>query len=398
MQTGLDRFTEDHTLQSLVVELRAARVALLSHPASVNRRYRHVFDVLANAGVHPRLLFGPEHGYGGEAQYMDPIADAERGGVRIRSLYGDRPEDLAPVPEDFDAIDVLVIDLQDVGSRYYTYVWTALLATRVALAAGKRVVVFDRPNPLGGLLVEGSLPVSSLYLSFVGLEPLPVRHGLTLGEVVLAFTAPSDGLRVIGVRDWNDALGAEAWDRAFVSTSPNMPTADTALVYPGGCLLEGTNLSEGRGTCRPFEIVGAPFLQGATLAKELEATALPGFVARPLSFVPTFEKHVGKLCEGVQIHVTDRATFRPVATYAALLACAHRLAPRAFEFRTSLYEFRDDVPALDLLAGGPAMREAMLRGDEPRSIAELASHGSSATERVNRNEGDQVVAFRRRGL
>lgn len=395
MQTGLDRFTEDRALESLARELRARQVALLSHPASVNRRLRHVQDVLAEAGVRPRLLFGPEHGYGGEAQYMDPIADAERGGVRIRSLYGDRPEDLAPLPADFDGIDVLVIDLQDVGSRYYTYVWTALLATRVALAAGTQVVLFDRPNPLGGLVVEGAWPVSPHYLSFVGLEPLPIRHGLTLGEVVQAFVPPHDGLRVIGVRDWNDARGAEGWDRDFVSTSPNMPTAETALVYPGGCLLEGTNLSEGRGTCRPFEIVGAPFLQGAALARALEATRLPGFVARPVSFVPTFEKHAGRLCEGVQVHVTDRATFRPVATYAALLACAQRLAPDAFAFRTTLYEFRDDVPALDLLAGGPQLREGITRQDDPAALAELAS-GTMGS--ASANERDQVVAFRRRGL
>ncbi|RYG75441.1 DUF1343 domain-containing protein, partial [bacterium] len=154
-------------------------------------------------------------------------------------------------------------------------------------------------------------------------------------------------------------------------TSPNMPTVDTALVYPGGCLLEGCNLSEGRGTCRPFEIVGAPFLEGPALARALLEAKLPGFVARPLSFVPTFEKHAGQLCEGVQIHVTDPHTFRPVATYAALLACAHRLAPRAFEFRTTPYEFRDDVPALDLLFGGPALREAIFRDTEPHDVAAL---------------------------
>ncbi len=392
MQTGLDRFTEDRTLESLADELRARRVALLSHPASVNRHLRHVQDVLAEAGIRPRLLFGPEHGYGGEAQYMDPIADAERGGVRIRSLYGARPEDLAPLPADFDGIDVLVIDLQDVGSRYYTYVWTALLATRVALAAATQVVILDRPNPLGGLTLEGALPVSKHYLSFVGLEPLPIRHGLTLGEVVQAFVPRHDGLRVVGVRDWNDAVGAEGWDRDFVSTSPNMPTADTALVYPGGCLLEGTNLSEGRGTCRPFELVGAPFLQGAALGRALADTKLPGFVARPVRFVPTFEKYAGQLCEGVQIHVTDRATFRPVATYAALLACAHRLAPSEFAFRTSLYEFRNDVPALDLLAGGPALREGIHRQEEPAALAELASGTVDSSER------DPWVAFRRRGL
>lgn len=390
MQTGLDRFREDPALEPLVRQLRSRKIALLSHPASVDRSYRHAADVLAAAGLQPVLLFGPEHGYGGEAQYMAAVADGTaRGGVRIRSLYGDRASDLAPVPADFDGIDVLVIDLQDVGSRYYTYVWTALLSARVALSAGTEVVILDRPNPLGGATTEGKLPVAPLYLSFVGLEPLPIRHGLTLGGIVEKFLGWADErLRVVGVRDWDPQQLAASWDRAFVQTSPNMPTADTALVYPGGCLLEGCNLSEGRGTCRPFEIVGAPFLDGHALARALEATALPGFVARPLAFVPTFEKHAGVLCEGVQVHVTDPRSFRPVATYAALLACAHRLAPKAFQFRTTPYEFRDDVPAIDLLFGGPALREAILRDDEPREIAELAPVETA----------EPVVAFRTRGL
>lgn len=378
MQTGLDRITEDPSLAPLLAELRSRKVALLSHPASVDRNYRHVADVLASAGVHPVLLFGPEHGYGGEAQYMAAVADGTaKSGTKIRSLYGDRAEDLAPVAADFEGIDVLVIDLQDVGSRYYTYVWTALLSARVAIDANTDVVILDRPNPLGGVLTEGALPVSRLYLSFVGLEPLPVRHGLTLGAIVGKFLDGSaqrdaERLRIVSVHDWNENELAGAWDRAFVQTSPNMPTVDTALVYPGGCLLEGCNLSEGRGTCRPFEIVGAPFLEGHALARMLATSDLPGFVARPVSFVPTFEKHAGKLCEGVQIHVTDSKTFRPVATYAALLGCAFRLAPNDFRFRTTLYEFRDDVPALDLLAGGPALREAVARGEDPRTIAELA--------------------------
>lgn len=373
MQTGLDRLSEDPSLSPLVAELRSRKVALLSHPASVDRRYRHAADVLAELGVRPVLLFGPEHGYGGEAQYMAAVADGtSKSGVRIRSLYGDAAEDLAPIAADFAGVDVLLIDLQDVGSRYYTYVWTALLSARVALDAGTEVVVLDRPNPLGRSTTEGPLPVSRSYLSFVGLEPLPVRHGRTLGEIVREFLErDASALRVVEVQGWDDTALTDRWDRAFVQTSPNMPTADTALVYPGGCLLEGSNLSEGRGTCRPFEIVGAPFLEGHALARMLMATALPGFVARPVSFVPTFEKHAGVLCEGVQVHVTDSKVFRPVATYAALLGCAFRLAPEQFEFRTTPYEFRDDVPALDLLWGGPLLREAIARGEDPRRIAEL---------------------------
>ncbi|RYZ66437.1 MAG: DUF1343 domain-containing protein, partial [Proteobacteria bacterium] len=223
MQTGLDRLAEDSTLDPLVRSLRSRTVALLSHPASVSRAYRHASDVLADLGVHPILLFGPEHGYGGEAQYMAPVADgAARTGVRIRSLYGDRAEDLAPVAADFEGIDVLVIDLQDVGSRYYTYVWTALLSARVALAAGTEVVILDRPNPLGGIALEGKLPVDPLYLSFVGLEPLPVRHGLTLGAIVEKFLGrPDERLQVIAVRGWNERELA----RARSSLAPRSPAS-----------------------------------------------------------------------------------------------------------------------------------------------------------------------------
>ena len=380
MQTGTDRLFEDDTLTSLRSELASRRIAVLSHPASVDRHMRHLVPLLHTHAIRPRLLFGPEHGYGGEAQYMASVADATgHDGVRIRSLYGERAQDLAPVPADFEGIDVLLIDLQDVGARYYTYVWTALLATEIALAAGVEVVILDRPNPLGAQAIEGALPIEPRYLSFVGLRPLPIRHALTLGDVVARFTGESVGLRVVRTRGVTPDLLAHDWDRPFVLPSPNMPTADTALVYPGGCLLEGTNLSEGRGTCRPFEIVGAPFLDGEALACSLHAVGLPGFAARPLRFLPTFEKHAGALCGGVQLHVTDRRQFRPVATYAALLACAQRLAPEAFEFRTTPYEFRDDVPALDLLAGGPALREAILAGAPVRDLAEAASRVNGFT-------------------
>lgn len=387
MRTGLDRLLSNDA-GPLLAELRGAKVALLAHPASLTARMRHASDELAAAGLSFGVLFGPEHGYGGEAQDMVSVGNARSGaGTRIVSLYGERLEDLAPKREDLDGLDALVIDLQDVGSRYYTYVWTAVLAARVAAAeAGVKVVVLDRPNPLGRSVVEGRVQ-SARFCSFVGLEPIPVRHGLTLGEIV-AWRAAAEGyldrVRVVASRDLAEDAHAPAWGRPFVMPSPNMPTYDTALVYPGGCLLEGTNLSDGRGTTRPFEITGAPFIDGSRLASDLEALGLDGFVARALSFQPTFHKHAGELCGGVQIHVVDRARFRPYATYVALVALARRQAPDRFRFRTERYEFVDDIPAFDLLTGSAEARERISAGDDPRAIAEDISRVGDAEREVRR--------------
>ncbi len=370
MKIGLERLATDPAVQRL---LRGARFALVAHPASVDRRLRHIGDVLEETGVRPVLLFGPEHGYGGEAQDMIGVGDSrDHHGVPVKSLYGERFEDLSPRPEDLRGLDAVVIDLADVGSRYYTFVWTAVLVLRACAAAGVRVIVLDRPNPLGGEVIEGRL-VEPAMRSFVGLEPLPVRHGLTPGEVVAwraaAEGAPAGLVTVVGCEGWDRAALAPAWDRPFVMTSPNMPTFETALVYPGGCLLEGTNLSDGRGTTRPFEITGAPWLDGRALAERLAGSGFPGFVARPLTFSPTFHKHAKTTCGGVQIHVTDPRSFRPYATYLALCAYAHHLHPDDFRFRTERYEFVDDIPAFDLLAGSPSARARILAGDDPRAIA-----------------------------
>jgi uncharacterized protein YbbC (DUF1343 family) len=367
MLVGLDRLA---SLDSLVTELRQRRVGLLAHPASVDRRMRHISTVLAELVIRPVLIFGPEHGYGGEAQDMIGVGDAvcPTTGARIVSLYGASFDDLSPRAEHLAQIDVLLVDLADVGSRYYTFVWSALLALRAASRAGVEVVVLDRPNPLGGSgqQVEGRAPTDRRFLSFVGLEPVPVRHALTLGELVAYFGARegpvpdgSRSLRIVRATGVGRAALAPEWDRPFVLTSPNMPTFDTALVYPGGCLVEGTNLSEGRGTTRPFEIVGAPFVDGVRLARELMDSGLPGFVARPLTFQATFHKHAGRICGGVQIHPTDPAIFRPYATYLALTAFAKRAAPEQFRFRTERYEYVDDIPAFDLLTGSSLAREAI---------------------------------------
>jgi uncharacterized protein YbbC (DUF1343 family) len=363
-------------------------VGLLAHPASIDRRLFHAHRILDALGVRTALLLGPEHGYGGEAQDLIGVADArDAQGTPIRSLYGSSFEDLAPTASDLESIDVLVIDLQDVGARYYTFVWTAVIAMRACARAGVRVLVLDRPNPLGGDLarIEGRRQ-SRPFCSFVGLEPVPVRHSMTLGEIV-AWRAEVEGIprelvRVLGTAGLQREEQATAWDRPFVPPSPNMPTYATALVYPGGCLVEGTNLSEGRGTTRPFEIIGAPWIDGARLADELHALALPGVRARPVTFQPGFQKHAGTLCGGVHVHVTDGDTFRPFATYLALITLAYAQDPQRFAFRTTMYEFRNDVPAFDLLTGDAEARERILRGDSPRDVAEAISSVDDADRAI----------------
>ena len=314
--------------------------------------------------------------------------DAHTGRPPIKSLYGDRFEALSPAPEDLDGVDRLVIDLQDVGARYYTFVWTAVLALRAAAKRGIRVLVLDRPNPLGGdpRSLEGKNQADT-YRSFVGLEPVPIRHGLSLGRdrrvagarrggpARAAGGAPREGPRPFRPR--------AGWDRPFVMPSPNMPSYETALVYPGGCLLEGTNLSDGRGTTRPFEITGAPWVDGVALARDFNAAGVAGARARALTFQPTFHKHARQVCGGVQIHVTDPVAFRPVRAYALLIVLAHRQDTTRFRFRTEPYEFVDDIPAFDLLTGSASGREAILAGALPADVAaEIADAGTREIQTV----------------
>lgn len=382
MLCGIDQLSGNQ-VASLRRRLRDGRVGVLTHAAAVDRRGRHTLDVLEELGVTPKLIFAPEHGLEAVAQAEEAVAsrESEDGAPPIISLYGRTKEDLSPRRELLDQIDVLLIDLVDVGSRYYTYVWTALLAARAAQAAGVHTVILDRPNPISGdpATLEGA-PQATEFLSFVGLEPLPIRHALTLGEIVALFIArdghalgPDGALSVVPVRGWERLRTAEAWGVPFVMPSPNMPSIETALVYPGACLLEGTNLSEGRGTTAPFQLVGAPFLNGRELARRLEETGVLGAWVRPVSFRPTFEKHAGELCHGVMIHVRAPAMFRPVATYLALISLAQRLAPNHFAFRETPYEFEASRPAFDLLTGSDRARHAILGGASPEDVVSIVA-------------------------
>jgi uncharacterized protein YbbC (DUF1343 family) len=366
--------------------VRGARVGLIAHPASVTRSLAHAAEALTAAGARVVRLFAPEHGSGGGAQDMVAVDERRDAltGLPVVSLYGDDESSLTPSEAALAGLDLLVADLADVGARYYTFYATIVRALGAAARAGLRVVVCDRPNPLGGVLIEGNL-VAPGYRSFVGELPVPNRHGMTVGELC-RFAAVERGLAldltVVPCAGWSRAQWWDATGLPWVLPSPNMPTLETATVYPGMCLVEGTNLSEGRGTTRPFELAGAPWLDGRALAAQLERWGLPGVAFRPARFLPAFQKHAGSECQGVQLHVTDRLAFRPVLTGVAFLAAARAQDPARFRWRTEPYEFVADRPAIDLLAGGPGWREAIETGVEPAVIAAAWAADEAAFARL----------------
>ena len=340
------------------------RVGLVAHPASVTSSLEHILEVLLSAGARVEVLFGPEHGFAGEAQDMESVDGVSAGPheLPLRSLYGATESTLAPTEDQISGLDALVVDLADVGSRYYTFVWTAVLCLRACHRAGVEMILTDRPNPIGGETVEGGLQKPG-FTSFVGLVPVANRHGLTVAELVRMVAdreGMTDGLTIVpGTRD---ELIAFLAGLPWILPSPNMPTLDTAIVYPGMCLLEGTTVSEGRGTTRPFEIFGAPGIDGDALAKLLSDMNLPGVSFRALSFKPSFHKHAGRICGGVQMHVIDRESFLPYRTGLAALVALNRILEARLEWRIDPYEFVTDIPAIDLLTGSPAVREGIEQG------------------------------------
>jgi uncharacterized protein YbbC (DUF1343 family) len=372
VKTGLDLLVE-----TSFEAVRGERVGLLAHPASVDRDLTHLLDLARSHDVQLVRLFGPEHGLLGDAQDMAEVSSHkdERTGLEVVSLYGDDHNSLMLDPAHLNGIDTLICDLQDVGSRYYTFCYTIAFAHRACVKAGTRCLVLDRPNPINARAVEGNV-VKPEYVSFVGEYPLANRHGMTLGELCRFFAA-KDGLAAPEVmwmagyqRDMHFADTGLPW----VLPSPNMPTVDTALVYPGGCLFEGTNLSEGRGTTRPFELVGGPFIDDAHgFADALNAHGLPGIRFRPTFFRPTFQKHAGKLCGGVQLHIEDEKALRPLKTGVAVIAEAMRFD--GFDWRREPYEFVSDRLAMDLLFGDDAPRLALEKGASVDSVMGILDEG-----------------------
>lgn len=354
VRTGLDR-----VLSGEGPDLRGCRVGLVAHPASVAGDLAYAGDALARSDIQLTALFGPQHGARGEKQdnMIESASFSDGAGRSVYSLYGDVRK---PTPEMLEHIDVLLCDLQDVGVRVYTFVWTMTLAMEACRDAGKRFVVLDRPNPIGGTR-EGPV-LQDGFQSFVGLHPVPLRHGLTIGELArVANTAFGIGcdLDVVTCDGWTRNMWFDDCRLPYVMPSPNIPTLDTCTVYPGMVLIEGTNLSEGRGTTRPFELVGAPYLDPEAFARRLRALELPGVVFRPCYFEPTFQKHQGELCGGVQLHVTDRNVFLAVPTAVAIIRAAAELAPERFAWGLPPYEYEYERAPIDILWGSSELRVAI---------------------------------------
>jgi uncharacterized protein YbbC (DUF1343 family) len=345
--------------------LQGGRVGLICNQASVNHELRHAADLFyEHPNVDLRGLFGPQHGIRGDVQ--DNMIETEHTmdretGLPIHSLYSETRE---PSEAMLDDLDVLVFDMQDVGCRIYTFAYTMANCMRAARKFGKRVIVCDRPNPINGVAVAGNV-LEPEHTSFVGQFPIPTRHGMTLGELAQMFNQHfgiNCELEVVKMLDWDRNLWHDQTDAPWVMPSPNMPTLDSATVFPGTVHFEGTQLSEGRGTTRPFELVGAPYVNAEKYAGKLNELNLPGTFFRSCIFRPTFQKQAGLSCGGVQVHVTDRNAFEPVITGVALVKIAYDLYPAEFRWKDPPYEYVYDRNPFDVIAGTSSIRGAIESG------------------------------------
>lgn len=366
--TGLSKLLTDQATL-----LRNRRVGLVTHPPAVTPDLISAVDALRKAGVNVTALFGPEHGLSGAVADGASVSNARDRHTRlpIFSLYGSTKEPTAAMLAD---VDVLVFDMQDIGARFYTYLSTLYYVLCGAAHHTRSVIVLDRPNPIGGTRTEGPL-VAPGYESFVGIAPIPIRHGLTMGELARYFNAEfhlNADLTVVPLRGWLRSMWFDETGLPWVPTSPALPHLSTATVYPGMCLIEGTNLSEGRGTALPFEITGAPWLDGDALARSLNQLDLPGVRFRPIAFEPSASKHAGKMCAGVQMHVIDRVTFEPLTTGLHVIAAARAQQPDRFKFHPD---------GFDRLYGSARGRELIEAGEAitPEWAAE-AEQFSAATQ------------------
>lgn len=374
---GVDRLLADPQKY-----LKGRRFALLVNQSSVASDGRYLFEALIQGGYPPVKIFAPEHGMFGTEQDQITVADEVDGftGLKAVSLYGQTKEELKPAARDLEDIDTLIVDIQDIGCRYYTYAYTMAFCIEACAQKGIRVIVCDRPNPLGGQVIEGGI-VHKGCESFVGAYPLAVRHGLTIGEIAALLNKTENwnaDLEIIRVDGWRrDMLYAETGG-LWVQPSPNMPTLDTVLVYPGTCLFEATNVSEGRGTTRPFEIIGAPFIDPKKYAAALNALNIPGAYFRPLYFKPTFHKFKDEVCGGVFVHVTDATRFQSYYTGLAMVKTAHDLWPKEFDWRREPYEYVTDVLAIDLLTGSKKFRMNTEKGEALRDYRQFYMQEESA--------------------
>jgi uncharacterized protein YbbC (DUF1343 family) len=367
VRAGIERLLEDD--RALIAD---SRIALVSNPASVDRSLRHSAELLADdPEIDLVALFGPQHGFRSDLQ--DNMIETPHGRdcrrqIPIYSLYSETREPTADMLRD---IDVLVIDLQDVGTRVYTYIYTMANCMRAAARHGVRVVVCDRPNPVGGVAVEGAA-LRPGFESFVGQFPIPLRHGMTIGEIARLFNqefAIAAALDIVPLEGWTRDMYFDATGLPWVIPSPNLPTLDSAIVYPGAVLFEGTMLSEGRGTTRPFELIGAPWIDGERFAEAMNKRKLPGVYFRPVFFEPTFHKHAQKTCGGCQVHVTDRAAYRSMRAAVEMLEEFRKEAPGETLWRDPPYEYETVKPPIDILYGSDRLRKGIDRGEPAASIA-----------------------------
>jgi len=352
--------------------LRGRTVGLVCNPASIDHQFRHVIGRAEASGVRVGAIFGPQHGFRSDLQ--DNMIESPHGsdagrGVPVYSLYS---ETRIPTAQMLAGLDALVIDLQDVGTRIYTYIYTMANCLTAAAAHGLPVVICDRPNPIGGAQVEGPMLLDG-FTSFIGQYPIPMRHGMTIGELAGLFNRHfgiGAKLEVVAMQGWSRDQYFDATGLPWVLPSPNLPTLDSAVVYPGTVLLEGTNVSEGRGTTKPFELCGAPWVSPEPFCDALNRRGLPGVVFRPHAFEPTFQKHAQTLCGGCQLHVTDRAAFRPVETGVALIEAFREAGPEAFAWRNPPYEYEYTIMPIDILFGSSRLREGLEHGRTTSEVVE----------------------------
>ncbi len=353
--------------------LRGSRVGLICNPTTVNHQWQHAADLLhAHPSINLTTLFGPQHGIRGETQ--DNMIEWKgfrdrRTGVMAHSLYGTTRK---PTEEMLCDVDVLVFDVQDVGTRVYTFIYTMALAMQAAQEFAKKMIVLDRPNPIGGWQIEGSL-LERGHESFVGMFPIPMRHGMTVAELAQLFNQEfgiESDLEVVPMQDYNREWHYDETDAPWIIPSPNLPTVDGAMVYPGTVLLEGTMVSEGRGTTRPFELLGAPYANAYDVTEYLNRAPLPGVHFRPHSFLPTFQKHAGQICHGVQIHVRSRQDFKPVLTGVAIIKAYHDLYPQDFHWKEPPYEYEFERLPFDVIAGTKKLRKQV---EGQMSLEEIAA-------------------------
>lgn len=383
IKLGLEKLLEDHL--SLI---KGARVGLICNQASVDHRFHHAADLLhERPGVNLQALFGPQHGIRGDVQdnmiETDHTVDRETG-LPIHSLYSETREPTEAMLKD---VDVLVFDMQDVGCRIYTFAYTMANSMIAARRFGKKVIVCDRPNPINGIAVSGNV-LEPEQASFVGQYPIPTRHGMTLGELARMFNEHfgiNSELEVVRMENWAREIWYDETDGPWVMPSPNIPTLDSASVFPGTVHFEGTQISEGRGTTRPFELVGAPYIDSEEYARSLNAVEFPGVYFRSCIFRPTFQKHAEVSCGGVQIHVTDRNSFEPVTAGIAMVKAAYDLYPEQFRWKQPPYEYVYDRNPFDVIAGTSSIREAIEAGGSLESIEESGREGLQAFRQVRKN-------------